>query len=492
MGEYKALVAGTLPAIELCANPIMMSTHPHAGTGAATEMPVLDCAAAIPGIQVAAQALMAPTKFRYLTVTAVVIANMIGTGVFTSLGFQLLDIRSGFVLLMLWAVGGIAALCGALTYAELGAALPRSGGEYNFLTRIYHPAAGFVSGWVSATIGFAGPTALAAMTFAAYALTVLPGDQGAVMEKLLAASLLIILTLIHATNRRNSGSVQMVFTVLKIGIIVLFSSAAFIWVDTPQPVNFLPVAGDGALLTSSAFAVSLIYVSFAYSGWNSATYLSGELENPQGTLPWILVTGTVTVMLLYLILNITFLHTASMNAMVGQVEVGYIAAEAAFGDIGGRFTGLVLALLLISTVSAMTMAGPRVIQVIGEDFPSLKFLGKQNQHGVPAIAIYSQSGIAMLFILSSTFESILVFAGFTLALNSFATVLGIFVLRWRQPDLPRPYKTFLYPLPPLIFLTLTGWTLWFVLLSRPTEGLFGIGIIATGLIFYFISARQRK
>lgn len=434
---------------------------------------------------------MTADKFRHITVTAVVIANMVGTGVFTSLGFQLLDIRSGFVLLMLWAVGGIAALCGAMTYAELGAALPRSGGEYNFLTRIYHPAAGFVSGWVSATVGFAGPTALAAITFAAYTLTVLPGEQSEWMEKLLAIVLLLVLTVVHATNRRNSGGVQLVFTMLKVGIIILFCIAAISLVETPQPVSFLPVAGDGALLTSSAFAVSLIYVSFAYTGWNAATYLSSELENPQGTLPWILITGTGTVMLLYIALNFAFLYTAPMDAMAGEVEVGYIAAEAAFGDVGGRFTGLVLAILLISTVSAMTIAGPRVIQVIGEDFPSLKFLGKQNKHGVPAIAIYMQSGIALLFILSSTFESILVFSGFTLALNSFATVLGIFVLRWRQPDLPRPYRTFLYPLPPLVYLTLTGWTLWFVLISRPVEGLFGLGIISTGLIFYFISSRKQ-
>ena len=181
-----------------------------------------------------------------------------------------------------------------------------------------------------------------------------------------------------------------------------------------------------------------------------------------------------------------------MPVLVGEVEVGYIAAEAAFGDAGGRFTGLILAVLLISTVSAMTIAGPRVIQVIGEDFPSLKLLGKTNKHGVPAIAIYMQSGIALLFILSSTFESILVFAGFTLALSSFVTVLGIFVLRWRQPDLPRPYRTFLYPLPPLIYLTLTGWTIWFVLISRPSEGLFGLGIISAGLAFYYLSARNSQ
>jgi APA family basic amino acid/polyamine antiporter len=431
-------------------------------------------------------------KFRYATVTAVVIANMVGTGVFTSLGFQLLDIRSGFVLLMLWVIGGIAAVCGAMTYAELGAAMPRSGGEYNFLARIYHPAAGFVSGWVSATIGFAGPTALAAITFAAYATSALPGEPNEWLEKGMAAGLLLVLTGIHATNRRNSGGLQVVFTILKVGVIVAFCAAVIFVIDAPQPVTFLPVAGDGALLTSSAFAVSLIYVSYAYTGWNAATYLSSELENPQQTLPWILLGGTLVVMTLYVALNFVFLYSAPMDAMVGQVEVGYIAAETAFGEVGGRFTGIVLAMLLISTVSAMTLAGPRVIQVIGEDFPALKVLGRKNKDGIPATAIFIQSSIALLFILSSTFESILVFAGFTLALNSFVTVLGIFVLRWRQPDLPRPYRTFLYPLPPLIYLALTGWTLTFVLLNKPVEGLFGLGIIAAGLLIYFLSLNKSR
>jgi APA family basic amino acid/polyamine antiporter len=180
-----------------------------------------------------------------------------------------------------------------------------------------------------------------------------------------------------------------------------------------------------------------------------------------------------------------------MDSMAGQLEIGFIAAETAFGDLGGRFTGLVLSMLLVSTVSAMTMAGPRVIQVIGEDFPALNALAKKNKAGIPATAIYIQSAIALLFIFSSTFESVLVFSGFTLALSSFTTVLGIFVLRWQQPDLPRPYKTFLYPLPPLIYLALTGWTLTFVIISRPVEGLFGLGIILLGLVFYFLSSMNK-
>lgn len=434
---------------------------------------------------------MARAKFRHTTVIAIVIANMIGTGVFTSLGFQLFELRSGFVLLALWAIGGIIAVCGAMTYAELGAAMPRSGGEYNFLTRIYHPAAGFVSGWVSATIGFAAPTALAAITFAAYATSVLPDEPDPWLRKILACGLVVLMMIIHSGRRRNSGGLQVIFTILKVGVIVIFCSAALYAVDVAQPVQFLPSSGDGALMTSGAFAVSLIYVSYAYTGWNAATYLSSELENPQRTLPWILISGTMIVMVLYVALNYVFLKVASMDAMTGQVEIGVIAAKAAFGSTGGRFTSVVLAMLLISTVSAMTIAGPRVLQVIGEDFHGLRFLAKTNADGIPSRAIYIQSALTLIFVLTSSFESILIFAGFTLALNSFVTVMGIFVLRIRQPDLPRPYRTFAYPIPPLIYLALTGWTLYFVLVSKPTEGLFGLGIIAAGLLFYFLSARTR-
>lgn len=431
-------------------------------------------------------------SFHKSTVTAVVVANMIGTGVFTSLGFQLLDIRSGFVLLALWAVGGLIALCGAMTYAELGAALPRSGGEYNFLTRIYHPMAGFVSGWVSATIGFAAPTALAAMTFAAYATSILPEDHPRIIETALAVSLVVVLTAVHSVNRRQSGGLQAVFTVLKVVAIVAFCVLALIMVEAPQPVDFLPQAGDGALLRGGAFAVSLIYVSYAYTGWNAATYLSSELDNPQRDLPGILFLGTAVVTALYVALHYVFLSVAPMEAMAGEVEVGYIAAEYAFGDTGGRFAGAALALLLISTVSAMTLAGPRVLLVIGEDFRPLSILARTNRDGLPYVAIVAQSTLTLLFIVTSSFESVLVFAGFTLALNSFVTVLGVFVLRWRRPGLERPYRTFGYPVTPIVYLTLMGWTLGYVLYQRPTEGLFGLGIIASGVVFYLLSVHGRS
>ncbi len=421
---------------------------------------------------------------------AVVIANMIGTGVFTSLGFQLMDIRSGFALILLWTLGGLIALCGAMTYAELGAAMPRSGGEYIFLSRIYHPVAGFVSGWISATIGFAAPTALAAMTFAAYTTSSLPVASNINVEKALAVALVVTLTLAHTSSRRRSGRLQAVFTVFKIAAIVAFCAAALFLVESPQPVHLLPQSSDMAVLSSSAFAVSLIYVSYAYTGWNAATYLSGELENPQKTLPRILFIGTAVVTLLYVALNYVFLRVAPMDAMSGQLEVGFIAAEFAFGEWGGRFAGLALALLLVSTVSAMTVAGPRVLQVIGEDFPPLRRLAATNADGLPYMAIATQSVLTVAFILSGSFESILVFAGFTLALNSFVTVAGIFRLRYTQPHLPRPYRTFAYPVTPLVYLLIMGWTLAFVLRSRPTEAYFGLALIMSGVVIYWLASRE--
>ncbi|MFK7831587.1 MAG: APC family permease [Congregibacter sp.] len=425
------------------------------------------------------------TRFRPSVAAAIVIANMIGTGVFTSLGFQLVEIQSAPVLLALWAVGGLAALCGALSYAELGAALPRSGGEYNFLSEIYHPSAGFISGWVSATVGFAAPTALAAMTFGSYLSAVYP----ALSSKWLATGLIVVLSVAHSQSHKSSGSTQTLFTVLKILLIIGFAALALLMSDGQVETQFTPVSGDGTLLLSGAFAVSLIYVNYAYSGWNSATYISGELENPQRSLPIVLIGSTALVCLSYLLLNFVFLKVAPMDAMVGKVEVGYIAATYAFGEAGGTIMGVLLSLLLVSTVSAMILAGPRVLHRIGEDFPLFRPLGRVNEDGIPSTAIMVQSIVALVFLWSASFDRILVFSGATMALNTFFTVLGVFVLRRRQPDLPRPFKTWLYPLPPLIFLGITGWTLLYIVFQRPVEAMISLGVIFSGALFYLISHR---
>lgn len=406
-----------------------------------------------------------------------IIANMIGTGVFTSLGFQLEVLRAGFPLLMLWVVGGVVALCGALAYAELGAALPRSGGEYAFLTRGAHPVAGFVGGWVSATIGFAAPTALAAMTFGGYLGALLPG----VSPRLLALLLVGGLTAAHMASRRSSGTTQVSLTAVKLLLIAGFCAAALLFGPAAQPVRFAPAPGDGALIAGRDFAVSLIYVNYAYTGWNAATYITGEIDRPQRTLPGILAGGTLVVLACYLALNATFLRAAPMDAMAGQLNVGAIAARALFGDAGARALTLVLSLLLVSTVSAMTLAGPRVLQAMGEDFPAFRVLARTTPDGIPATAILLQSLVAAAFILTGAFERVLVFSGFLLGLVSFATVATLFLLRWREPALPRPYRAWGYPVTPLAYLAVTGWTLVHIILERPTEAAAGAALVAVGV-----------
>ena len=419
--------------------------------------------------------------------TSVVVANMIGTGVFTSLGFQLAEIRSTFALLLLWVVGGAAAFCGAVSYAELGAAIPRSGGEYTFLSRIYHPVAGFVSGWISATIGFAAPTALAAITFGTYLSSVFPS----LSPTWLGVGLVLLLTGVHATTRRNSSLFQRGFTTVKVVLIVAFCVAAVALADPPQPVSLLPAAGDGALVFSGAFFVSLIYVSYAYTGWNAATYLSAELTDPQRTLPRVLGGGTLLVTVLYVGLNYAFLKAAPMYAMAGRIEVGHVAASHAFGPAGAAIMGVTLAVLLVSTVSAMVMAGPRVLQVIGEDHPFFRRLSRTNRDGIPAVAIITQAALTLVFIATASFEAILVFAGFTLGLNSLLTVAGVFVLRAREPETARPYRAWGFPFTPLVYLGLTLCTLTYIAIDRPTEALMAVPVIGGGLVLYAIAARGR-
>ena len=243
-------------------------------------------------------------------------------------------------------------------------------------------------------------------------------------------------------------------------------------------------------MTSGAFAVSLIYVNYAYSGWNAATYISGELAAPQRSLPWVLGISTTLVAALYCLLNFVFLSVAPIDAMVGKVEVGVIAANFAFGSSLGTFMGLLLALLLISTISAMILAGPRVLHRIGQDYPRFAALARENEDGIPVTAIVLQSATALVFLWSASFEQILIFSGATMALNTFATVLGLFVLRWRRPDIERPFKVSLYPLTPLVFLIITGWTLIYVVIQRPIEALISAAVVVSGGTFYLIVRPQ--
>jgi APA family basic amino acid/polyamine antiporter len=421
------------------------------------------------------------------TATFMVIANMIGTGVFTSLGFQVVDIKSGFPIELLWALGGVAALCGALTYGELGTALPRSGGEYHLLSRIVHPVVGFLSGWVSATVGFAAPTALAAIAFSTYLSAVVPSLP--VVHA--AAGIVLFFTALHSTSIVWGNRFNNALTVLKVILLLTFIVAAF-RVPAAQDVTFIPRPGDLDLVLTPAFAVSLVYVAFAYTGWNAAIYIVGEMKNPSGDLPRALFTGTAVVLVLYTLVNYAFMHTVPFGVLEGQIEIGYLSASRIFGETGGAVMAVTIALILTSTISVMIYVGPRIVQVMGEDFPLLRKLSFRTENGIPVYAVLTQSAITLAYIYTATFQQVLLYAGFTLYLITAVTVAGVFVLRRREPGMERPYRTWGYPWPPIVFLLLSGWSLTFMLIDKPQESLAGLLTLSAGLVIYFLDyARNR-
>src|SRR5436309_10368575 len=268
-----------------------------------------------------------------LTATRIVVANMVGTGIFTSLGFQVTSLPTGFSIMALWIAGGICALCGALSYAELGAALPRSGGEYNFLSAIYHPSLGFLAGWISATIGFAAPVAIAAIAFGTYFADVVPGLNPLV----LSLAIVTICTVVLLRDLQLGSAFQNGSTILKIALILVIVVAGFC-VKSSQPISFFPAKGDGTLIVNAPFAVSLYWVMYAYSGWNASTYIVGELRNPARTVPLSVGVGTIVVVILYVAMNAVFLRTTPAAEMAGIQQVAIISCFNFFGPAGAYIT----------------------------------------------------------------------------------------------------------------------------------------------------------
>ncbi|HZS61320.1 MAG TPA: amino acid permease, partial [Gemmatimonadaceae bacterium] len=282
---------------------------------------------------------------------AILVSNMVGTGVFTSLGLQVAATHTGFALLALWAIGGLLALCGAACYSELGAAMPRSGGEYVYLSDTFHPFLGFLGGWVSLTVGFAAPIALAGIAFGHYASVFLPLSQ---RQASLVA--IVALTLIHAASLRLARWFQVGVTTLVVLLIATFIAAA-IWYPHPVTIGFAPTRGALGEMAQPEFAVSLIYVSYAYSGWNAAGYVAGEITEPEQNIPRALLLGTALVTVLYVLLNWAFLRTVPIARLDNVVEVAALSATQIFGPIGGRAMSAIIAIVMIGSMSGFVLAG---------------------------------------------------------------------------------------------------------------------------------------
>ena len=394
-------------------------------------------------------------KFGLTTASAFVIANMIGTGVFTSLGFQLLGTTNMSSILLLWLMGGVIALCGALVYGELGAVMPRSGGEYHYLRKIYHPMLGFMAGWASLIVGFAAPVALACMALSGYLTRVFP----VLNPMMVGISVLTLITIVHAYDVKMGGTIQRYFTFFKILVIV-----GFIACGLAMPVKYQSITSSFSSFSlddifSTGFAVSLVWVYYAYSGWNASAYMANEIKNPQRTIPRSLFISTLVVTVLYLFLNAVFLLSTPVAEMTGQLEVGLIAAQHIFGHTLGNMMGLLIALLLVSSISSMVFLGPRVSQVMGEDTYILRPLAKRSERGTPYVAIWVQYIISVLLIITNSFELVTKYTGITLSFFALMTVIGVFVHRKRYPNVHRPYKTWGYPFTPIIFIMLIMWSI---------------------------------
>ncbi len=423
-------------------------------------------------------------KVGLITCTALALANMIGTGVFTSLGFQVEAIPSPFLILLVWVLGGVIALCGALSYAELAAALPRSGGEYNFLSQIYHPALGFMAAFISVAVGFSAPIALSAIALGKYLAAAFPGLHAGPVS----VAAVLLLAAVHSVTVRASGNFQVLITSLKIALIVAFIAIGF---ARGEAWTFSPREGDAGLILSGPFAISLMFVLYSYSGWNAAAYIIGEVRDAQRTVPCALILATVIVMILYVSLNAVFLASGPMGEFAGKIAVGEIAARNLLGEQGGRTMAALIGGGLISAISAMTWAGPRVSQTVGQDFSALRILAWTSRGGVPRVAIGVQTLLVLVLLATSTFEAVLVYTQFSILACSFLTVLGVIILRRRKPALPRPFRCVGYPLTPLVFLTLNLFAMVYTAFYLPGEAFAGLATLLLGIGLYFLARAGR-
>ena len=430
---------------------------------------------------------MIPKKISAITATNLVVANMVGTGIFTSLGFQVAVITSDFALMALWAVGGLLALCGALSYSELATTLPRSGGEYNYLSRIFHPWVGFLAGWISAVVGFPAPIALAGIAFGEYFKVFTPGLSPVVISLLVVW----IITAVHLFGIRTEELFQNGSTFLKLGLVLVLIVAGLL-ISHPQPLDLSPGPESIGTIFSRPFAVSLVYVMYAYSGWNAATYITEEVRFPARNVPLALLVGTASVTILYLVLNYVFLLTTPQSVLAGKVEVGLLAGQAIFGPTGGKIVSALISLGLIATISAMAWIGPRITKRMAEDLPKLQIFGRSSANGTPYVAIVFQVIVVTTLVATGTFQTVLIYTQFSLLLSSFLTVLGLIVLRFREPNLERPYKVWGYPIPPIFFLAITLWMMISVILEKPQESLLGLITVIAGLIIFFFSREPRR
>ena len=398
---------------------------------------------------------------------------MIGTGVFTSLGFQLAVVQNTWTILLLWTFGGIMALLGALVYAELGTHFRRTGGDYIFLSETIHPLVGYLYAWVSLVVGFSAPIAIAAMAMNNYLSPVIGETQ------LPGLLFLVLIPAVHIFSVSSSAKFQNGMTILKITfVLALIGIGLAFGTNSASPaLNFSASWKDEILLPG--FAVSLIYVFYAYTGWNSAAYIIEEVDQPKKNLPKALIGATLLVMVIYVLLQLVLLKHASVSQLSGQVQVADIAFGNLFGAGGAVWVSLFIGVQLIATISGYAWVGPRVTFAMAKDYKLWRPLAQVNGQNIPVRAIVLNTGISLVLFVSGSFEQIMLYAGFILQLMSTVTVYSSLKIK-KQEGFKTPFK----PLPQLIYLGFSIALMGYLLVDRPKESLAGIGILLLGWAVY--------
>jgi len=433
--------------------------------------------------------------FGLSTATYVVIASMVGTGILVSPGYMMASLGNYPVIFALWALGGLLALCGALCVAELAAALPEAGGEYVYLREAYGPMPAFLSGWTSFFVGFAAPLAVAGYIAALYLLTPFgwADQETGHRVQIVAAVIIVAITVPNLLGHRHSAWTQNLTTILKFGLFALLVVLAFLFgrgqlgrVAQGQPIREIDF---GTAVTQ------LFYVMFAYSGWNAAGYLAGEVRNPGKTLPRSLLLGTGLAVILYLALNLVFAYAVPL-ADVGfdnAERVPQIAVERMFGAKAAAVFSVLLGLTFLATVSAFIITGPRVYYAMATNglFPSIaRHVSSKGK--VPTYAMLLQSACAIVILFVTDFQNLYQYAAVGLSLFALLFIAAVYVLRWRRPDMERPFRVPGYPIVPAVFMGVTLFMAVFAFKQWPKPSLFSLGSILLGIPVYYLWSLFRR
>jgi len=441
-------------------------------------------------------------KYTRSVAVNMVIANMIGTGIFTTLGFQVnadFGIPDPFVILMIWIVGGVISMCGATVYGEIATTINKSGGEYAFLSELYHPLVGFISGWVSMIVGFSAAIAALALATGEYFLPLLGmNNEATVMSmpvvKMIGTVVIVLVVLVHFRGVKFGGAFQNYMTYVKLGLIAVFLVIPFFFIGNYEGsgISFAPSEGSWDMIFSLPFAGALVWVYFAYSGWNASTYIVGSLENPKKNLPFSLIVGTLIVTVLYLLLNFVFMYVATFDELNMNPDLGNVVANKILGPKVGLIFSAVFSLALVSGVSAMFIAGPRVLQEMGKDHKIFKVLGNQSEGGAPKMALITIMVISIGMVYFLQFGELIEYIGMTLAVFSLLTVIGIFILRSRRSTSERTVKAWGYPVTPIIFIGISLWMIYYFSTMKPIVIFWFFATIIPAVIIYFISKSADK